>query len=248
MQIQKMPIRPSFSAFNFWRHSSPQGMGLFLAGSILLGMSLSLTLFRLPWIPPFWLAVAIGGDLCVLGYAVARLDAFDLGEALLPDFLRSLDGALLLVLLFAGPVAATMWLIEGNQLVLWSLLLTLVTFAILLQTLREPFEAALDRVAFGASSLIQKERADLRAAADALPRIAQPATDSPATDSQATDSPATDSPATDSQATDSPATDSPTTSHQQPAHQPPSLVNDPDFDRLTSPRTQQLRRSQPACC
>lgn len=153
-----------------WR-MVPEAVGLALAASILLALSFGLLALQLAWVPRSWLAFAIGGDLCLLGYAIARLDAFELGEALLPDFLRSLDAAILAVLLFAGPVAVTIQVIEQHYLAHWVLLLTLTGFAILFQVFSEPFQALLDRFAFGAGSPLEKQRAELRAAAAALPKI-----------------------------------------------------------------------------
>ncbi|MBV7339860.1 hypothetical protein KFU94_68945 [Chloroflexi bacterium TSY] len=153
------------------RQSSRRWIGLILAASILLGLTFGLIIARLNWIPPSWLIFSIGADLCVLGFAIARLDAFDLGEALLPDFLRSLDATLLALLLFAGPVVIAMQFIASESLTMWMLLLTITTFSIFFQTFREPVEAVLDRVAFGTSSYIPQQRAELRAAAEALPKI-----------------------------------------------------------------------------
>ncbi|MEM7131709.1 MAG: hypothetical protein AAF702_35675 [Chloroflexota bacterium] len=167
-----------FPAEGSWRDGwlqiwkmAPSAVGLALAASILLGLSFALLALQLEWVPESLLAVGIGCDLCILGYAIARLDAFDLGEALLPDFLRSLDAAILALLIFAGPVVVTIGFIEQNYLVLWILLLTVTATAILFQVFTEPFQAMLDRFAFGPTSSIGEQRAELRAAAEAVPKV-----------------------------------------------------------------------------
>lgn len=164
-------LRSQFERRQDGRRISQRGVGLFLVGSILLGLSFGLIIMRLRWIPTSWLTFSIGADLCLLGYAIARFDAFDLGETLLPDLIRSLDGAILTVLTFSSPVVVAMQVIGVEYMALWILLLTNTAFAIMFQVFREPFESALDRTAFRAFPQLQQQRANLRAAADALPKL-----------------------------------------------------------------------------
>jgi hypothetical protein len=125
----------------------------------------------LEWLPRGWLLVLISLDFEMLGLAIAWLDAFEEGELLLPDFVRSLDGSLVAVLLFAGPVALTMVFGTGVTFPMVVLLLAILTLAIASQVLADPIQAGLDWVAFRALPGLRAARADLREAASLLPRM-----------------------------------------------------------------------------
>ncbi|MCB0172207.1 MAG: hypothetical protein KDJ97_16790 [Anaerolineae bacterium] len=146
-------------------------LGLLLAAVIFFGLSLGLMLAPLDGLPRGWLVLGMSLDLAILGVVIAVLDAFAEGETLLPDFFRSLDGALLFVLIFAGPVVATMLLATGPTLPLLALLLINITAAIAVQIFADPLQSSLDRVAFAAFPGLRQARADLRTTASALPRL-----------------------------------------------------------------------------
>ena len=64
-------------------------------------------------IPYDWLSndvvvLAIGLDLALLAYIIVALDAYDEGETLLPDFLRSFGASMLAALIFGGQVVLVM--------------------------------------------------------------------------------------------------------------------------------------------
>jgi hypothetical protein len=118
-----------------------------------------------------WSVLGIGFDLLLLDVAIAWLDAFDEGETLLPDLVRSFAGAGFAALLFGLQVAATMQLGAGFGLPMIALLLATVAAAIAIQVFAGPLQAALDRLAFADAPRLRRARAELRAAADALPRV-----------------------------------------------------------------------------
>jgi hypothetical protein len=107
----------------------------------------------------------------LLDFAIAWLDAFDEGETLLPDLIRSFAGAGFAALLFGLQVAVAMQLGAGFGLPMIALLLATVAAAIVAQVFASPLQAALDRLAFADAPGLRRARAELRAAADALPRV-----------------------------------------------------------------------------
>jgi hypothetical protein len=118
-----------------------------------------------------WSVLGMGFDLLLLDAAIAWLDAFDEGETLLPDITRSFAGAGFTALLFGLQVAAAMQLGAGFGLPMIALLLATVAAAIAAQVFAGPLQAALDRLAFAGAPGLRRARAELRAAADALPRV-----------------------------------------------------------------------------
>lgn len=120
---------------------------------------------------PSWLALASTGfDVALLGIAVALWDAFDEGQALRADMLRSFVGTAVIATLFggqaiiglavAGPSAAT---------ALTVLLFTSLAIAIAINVLADPLAGVLDRMVFSRSPALRAERATLRGTEAALP-------------------------------------------------------------------------------
>jgi hypothetical protein len=146
-------------------------LGLILAATLFFTLGAGLLLFPFAGLSRLWLQIAIGVDLILLGLAVALLDAFDEGEALWPDFLRSFDYSLLNVLLFGGLVGLAMRWGTGVTFAMLALLLTVIAAAIATQIFADPLQIALDRLAFARFPRLWQARAQLRAAANALPRL-----------------------------------------------------------------------------
>lgn len=148
----------------------PLGLaGLIGAASLFLGLGVALLIFPLRLLPRGIALLSIGLDLALLGIAVAVTDAFDAGERLRPDLLRSLLACAAAALLFGGQVALVGLLGVGFSPPLVALLLSSVAAAIAVQVLAGPFQGLLDRLAF--SPELREARADLRASAAALPRL-----------------------------------------------------------------------------
>lgn len=173
--IAAVPIVVSVIALRFvwraFRGGLPQRplVTLFTA-TIFFLLGLGLLVIPLAWLPTSLVLLAISGDLALLGYVIAALDAFDEGEALLPDFLRSLGVSAFAALLFGGQVAVAM-LISGVTPEMLALLLAVITTAIATQTFADPIQSALERLIFARFPRLRQARADLRAAASALPRV-----------------------------------------------------------------------------
>ncbi|BBX63064.1 hypothetical protein MSAS_22380 [Mycobacterium saskatchewanense] len=122
---------------------------------------------------PSWLALASTGfDLLLLGVAVALWDAFDEGQALRADMLRSFAGSMVVAVLLGGQALIGLGATRGEptaQTVLTVLLFTTLAIAITVQVLADPLAGVLDRLAFSKSPALRADRAALRQTEAALP-------------------------------------------------------------------------------
>lgn len=114
---------------------------------------------------------AIGLDIVLLSYLIVVLDAYDAGETLLPDFVRSMGAAGITALIFGGQVVLVMAITGGLTSTLLLLLLITVATAIAFQTFANPIETGFDRLLLARFPRLQAERARLRVLASALPRV-----------------------------------------------------------------------------
>ena len=124
---------------------------------------------------PSWLALASTGfDVALLGVAVAIGDAFDEGQALRKDMLRSFVGTMVVAVLFGGQVLIGI-AAAGLNTTLAVLLFTSLAIATAINVLADPLAAVLDRLAFSRSPDLRADRAALRGTEAALPlRSASP--------------------------------------------------------------------------
>lgn len=118
---------------------------------------------------PSWLALASTSfDVALLGLAVAIGDAFDEGQALRADMLRSFAATAVVALLFGGQALIGL-AVTGGQTALTVLLFTSLAIAIAINVLADPLAGVLDRVAFSRSPALRADRAELRRTEAALP-------------------------------------------------------------------------------
>ncbi|MEZ4736649.1 MAG: hypothetical protein R3E79_56935 [Caldilineaceae bacterium] len=117
-----------------------------------------------------WL-LAIGLVLFGLDLILAWRGVLQVREAFWPDLFRSLDAAALFALLFGAPVALTMTVATGVTPAMRLLLLVTLTLALATQVFAEPIQRGLDRFAFPRRAQLQQTRAELRATAEALPKV-----------------------------------------------------------------------------
>lgn len=154
---------------------------LLLVAALLFGLSVVALLLPILAIPVFWIILIMGFDLLLLGFAIAKLDAFEQGENFFPDLLLALSSAAIPTGIFGGLVTITMLTATGVTTPMLVLLLTLISAAIALQRFAPAIQARLDRLILAPTPAIIEERAELRALAEALPRhlpnppLAQPA-------------------------------------------------------------------------
>jgi hypothetical protein len=149
----------------------PAPVGALLAvATLMFGLGAALLFVPTGAVPRTLMLLAVDVDLVLLGLAVAWCAAFDAGERLRRDMLRSLLAAGAVALLFGGQVAAAMALGDGVTPALTALLLGVVVAAVGVQVLSGPVHGLIDRVAFARAPALSQARAELRDTADALPR------------------------------------------------------------------------------
>ena len=149
-------------------------MGYIVVATLFFALGNAILVIPLGLVPS-WLALASTGfDVALLGVAVAMWDAFDEGQALRADMLRSFVATGVVVVLFGGQALIGMAL-TGERTALTVLLFTSVAIAISINVLADPLAGLLDRLAFSRSPGLRADRATLRRTEAALPlRSANP--------------------------------------------------------------------------
>ncbi|KUI02306.1 hypothetical protein [Mycobacterium sp. IS-3022] len=118
---------------------------------------------------PSWVALASTGfDVALLGIAVAIGDAFDEGQALRADMLRSFAATAVVAVLFGGQALIGL-AVTGHDTALTVLLFTSLGISIAINVLADPLAGVLDRLAFSRSPALRADRAALRRTEAALP-------------------------------------------------------------------------------
>jgi hypothetical protein len=157
------------------------GLGLVIVATLFFALSNAILIIPLGLVPS-WLALASTGfDVLALGVAVALWDAFDEGQALRADMLRSFAGCSAVAALFGGQALIGLAVTRHEptaQMALTVLMFTTLAIAIAVQVLADPLAGVLDRMAFSKSPALRADRAALRHAGAALPlRSADPLVD-----------------------------------------------------------------------
>jgi hypothetical protein len=146
--------------------------GVVVVATLFFALSNAILIIPLGLVPS-WLALASTGfDVLLLGVAVALWDAFDEGQALRADMLRSFTGSLVVALLFGGQVLVAMAVTRhaaAAHTALTVLLFTSLAIAIAVQVLADPLAGMLDWLAWSRSPALRADRAALRHTGAALP-------------------------------------------------------------------------------
>jgi hypothetical protein len=156
-------------------------VGLVVIATLFFALSNAILIIPLGVVPS-WLALASTGcDVLALGVAVALWDAFDEGQALRADMLRSFTGTGAVAVLLGGQmligIASTPQQTTA-QTALTVLLFTSLAIATSVQVLADPLAGLLDRLVFSRSPMLRADRETLRRAQSALPlRSADPLDD-----------------------------------------------------------------------
>jgi hypothetical protein len=156
-------ISTTVSPKNFW--------GLLITALILFTLSTAFLLIPIDWIPRQLLVFSMGFDLILLGLVIAIMDAFAQGEAFLPDLIRSFSFTSLTVISYGGFVTLVIAFATGLTTPMLALQIVIITIAIASQTVNNPFHSLLERLIFARSPQLRKERAELRAAVNSIPKI-----------------------------------------------------------------------------
>jgi len=151
--------------------------GLVVLATLFFSLSNAILIIPLGLLPS-WLALASTGcDVLGLGLAVALWDAFDEGQALRADMLRSFTGTGAVAALLGGQMLIGLELTRQTtaQTALTVLLFTSVAVATAVQVLADPLAGLLDRLVFSRSPMLRADRDTLRRTQSALPlRSADP--------------------------------------------------------------------------
>jgi hypothetical protein len=151
------------------RRSQPGRVAGFLViGTLFFALANAIVIIPLGLVPS-WLALASTGfDVAVLGVAVAMWDAFDEGQALRADMLRSFAATAVVAGLFGGQVLIGL-AAANEKTALTVLLFTSLGVAIAINVMADPLAGVLDRLAFSRSPALRADRAALRRTEAALP-------------------------------------------------------------------------------
>ncbi|WP_204806579.1 hypothetical protein [Mycobacterium riyadhense] len=159
--------------FALRRSAQPTSVaGVVVVATLFFALSNAILIIPLGMLPS-WLALASTGfDVVALGVAVALWDAFDEGQALRADMLRSFAGSVAVAVLFGGQALIGLAVTRNEpaaQTPLTVLLFTSLAVAITVQVLADPLAGLLDRLAFSRSPRLRADRAALRHTGAALP-------------------------------------------------------------------------------
>lgn len=147
-------------------------VGVVVVATLFFALSNAILIIPLG-VAPSWLALASTGcDVLLLGIAVALWDAFDEGQALRADMLRSFTGTGVVAALLGGQMLIGIALTQRQtiaQTALTVLLFTSMAVAITVQVLADPLAEVVDRLVFSRSPTLRADRAALRRTQSALP-------------------------------------------------------------------------------
>ena len=155
--------------------STRKAFGLVVIATVFFGLGAGMVLLGSGWLPHSWIVLAIGMDIVLLGLAVVYFDAFEQGETLSNDFLRSLAISTLVILVFGGQVIFVISISTGPTLTMLTLLLAILAAAILLAGFAGEIQRLLDNLVFAKLPRLRQERTELLGVARALPKASQEA-------------------------------------------------------------------------
>ena len=148
-----------------------QATGILLAATLFFTLGEGFLVLPFNWFPADWALLAIGLDILFLGFAIAWFDAFDEGETLLFDLLRSFAVTIFTVLVFAGQVGFIIAIQTGLTPGIRILLVSTITTAILLSVFADPLQSLVDKFVFLRASALKDTRSQLRTESALLPRM-----------------------------------------------------------------------------
>jgi len=160
-----------FLAVSHWRGQLRMPIGLIVVIVIFFGISAGSIAIPSNIIRQELVVLAVGLDIVVLGFAIALFDAFEEGETLRLDILRSFLGTLVVTGLFTSQIVVAISLGLGTSLLTLGLLLSVMTISIAVETLADSFQTMFDRVVFGPQSGLSQVRSDLRSAVQLVTRV-----------------------------------------------------------------------------
>jgi hypothetical protein len=141
-----------------------------LVATLFFALANVILIIPLGLLPSALALASTGFDVALLGIAVALWDAFDEGQALRADMLRSFTATAAVAVLFGGQAVIGLAVAGPSaSTALTVLLFTSLAVAIAINVLADPLAGVLDRLAFSRSPALRAERAALRSTEAALP-------------------------------------------------------------------------------
>jgi hypothetical protein len=155
-------------AFAVWRVGQPiRVAGVIIVATLFFALGNAILIIPLGLVPS-WLALASTGvDVALLGLAVALWDAFDEGQALRADMLRSFAATAAVATLFGGQALIGL-AVAGPRTALTALTFTILAVAVAVQVYSDSLAGMLDRLAFWRMPALRADRAVLRQTEAAL--------------------------------------------------------------------------------
>lgn len=155
--------------------------GVVVLATLFFALANAILIIPLDLVPSGLALASTGFDVLLLGLAVALWDAFDEGQALRADMLRSFAATAAVAVLFGGQALIGLAVTRGEpttQTALTVLMFGILAVAIGAQVFADPLAGLLDRLAFWHSPALRADRAALRGTEAALPlRSASPLDD-----------------------------------------------------------------------
>lgn len=146
-------------------------VGVVVVATLFFALANAILIIPLGLVPSGLALASTGVDVLLLGVAVALWDAFDEGQALRADMLRSCVGTAVMAVAFGGQalVGLAVSRAQAASTVLTVLLFTSLAVAVAVQVFADPLAGVLDRLAFWQSPALRADRAALRSTEAALP-------------------------------------------------------------------------------
>ncbi|BBY34619.1 hypothetical protein BST33_14810 [Mycolicibacter minnesotensis] len=147
-------------------------LGVAAVATLFFALANAILIIPLGVVPSGIALASTGVDVLLLGLAVALWDAFDEGQALRQDMLRSFLAAVAMAALLGGQVLIGLWLTRTEivaQTALTVLLFTTIAVGIEVQVFVDRLAGLWDRLAFWRSPGLRADRAALRDTEAALP-------------------------------------------------------------------------------
>lgn len=148
-----------------------QATGILLAATLFFTLGEGFLVLPSNIFPSDWVLLAIGLDILLLGFAIAWFDAFDEGETLLFDLLRSFAVTTITVLIFAGQIGIIIAIQTGLTLLMRILLVSTIITAIVLSVFADSLQSFVDQFVFLHAPALKESRSQLRTETALLPRI-----------------------------------------------------------------------------
>lgn len=162
-----------FSLVRAWqsRQISPKPMITVVISTIFFLLALGTLLLPVTLISHTLIFLAVSGDLMLLGYALARVDAYEEGTLLWRDLLRSFALTAIVTLVFGVQVFVIARLTNAGESTTILLVLPVIASAVVLATLFDRLQAGLDRLTFPRQSDMNTQREVLRSVSEAVLRV-----------------------------------------------------------------------------